>query len=428
MKWLWRFLALVLLLVLALGGWLMVSERAPPLSAADRVEPAALRDPALIARGEYLATVGDCASCHTRQGGTRYAGGRMLDTPFGQIPSTNLTPDHDTGLGDWSFAEFRRALHDGWGRDGKPLYPAFPFPSFSKLRRDDALAIFAYLQSLPPVRQATEAPRLRFPYRLRSTVLAWRAMYFEPAEYRDDPGRSAEWNRGAYLVQGLAHCNECHVQRDALGGLPKGQPLSGGTISALDWYAPDLGMQEHGGLAGWSEQDVVDLLQRGQSARGVALGPMAEVVTQSTQHLHDEDLRAIAVYLHSLPPRAPAAAPALAPDASAAIQQGAKIYQQRCADCHGMDGNGIAGVYPPLNGNVSVNEPSGINAARAVLLGGFAPLTAAQPRPYSMPPFAQQLSDADVAAVVSYIRQAWSNRAPAVLERDIGKGRNPSLD
>lgn len=430
MKWLRRLALLILLLVLLLASWLFLGnrEREPEPSAATRADPAALRDPLLIARGEYLATVGDCASCHTRQGGARYAGGRLLATPFGQLPSSNLTPDRDTGLGGWSFEEFWRALHSGKGRGGMLLYPAFSYTSFTKVSRADALAIFAYLQSLPAVRQSPTPLQLSFPYDVRNSLLVWRALYFKEGEYRNDPARSAQWNRGAYLVQGLAHCNECHVQRDALGGVPNGQPLSGGLIPAQNWYAPDLSLQQNGGLQGWREQDIVDLLKTGQSPKGVALGPMAEVVMQSTQYLHDDDLQAIATYLHALPPRAAPVVADSSIDVAAIVGQGAKIYQQHCADCHGVDGNGIAGVYPPLNGNASVNEPSGINATRAILLGGFAPPTAGQPRPYSMPPFAQQLSDADVAAVVTYIRQAWSNRAPLVQERDVGKGRDPSLD
>jgi len=187
-------------------------------------------------------------------------------------------------------------------------------------------------------------------------------------------------------------------------------------------------MQANGGLAGWSEQDVVDLLKSGQSARGVAFGPMADVVAQSTQHMSEDDLRAIATYLASLPARSetPASTPQL--DTRAIMAQGAKVYGARCADCHGKDGKGVAGVYPPLDGNSSVNEPTGLNAMRVVLLGGFAPVTQRNPRPYSMPPFAQQLSDADVAAVVTFIRRSWSNTASVVMERDVAKSRHTPID
>jgi mono/diheme cytochrome c family protein len=420
----------VVLLALMLLAWLVLhSDARPPVSQAQsKVASATLSDPSLIARGEYLATVGDCASCHTEQGGARYAGGRVLTTPFGNIPAPNITPDRETGLGDWSFEDFWQALHTGKGRHGELLYPAFSYTSFTKVSHDDALAIFAYLQSLAPVHQPAKPLGLGFPYSVRNSLKAWRALYFQEGVYQPEPSQSQAWNRGAYLVQGLGHCNECHAPRDSLGGMQNNPSLAGGQIPAQDWYAPDLSTKANGGLAGWSEQDIVDLLKNGQSARGTAFGPMAEVVAQSTQHMHEDDLRAIATYLQSLPPRAALAQDKSPLDTKPILAQGAKIYAQRCADCHGEDGNGVAGIYPPLSGNSSVNEPTGINAMRAVLLGGFPPVTAGNPRPYSMPPFAQQLSDSDVAAVVTYIRQSWSNQASPILERDVIKYRHTPVD
>ena len=421
--------AAVVLLGLAVAGWLFLRGGQPSVPrSASQVDAAALKDPALIAKGEYLTLVGDCASCHTEQGGTRFAGGRVVGTPFGDIPAPNLTPDRATGLGEWSFEAFRQALHSGVDRHGQFLYPAFPYTSYTKVSRDDALAIFAYLQSLPPVQQAARQPGLGFPYNVRNTLKAWRALYLHEGEYVADSSKSPQWNRGAYLVQGLGHCNECHVERDAFGGMRSDQSLSGGQIPVQNWYAPDLSTQANGGLAGWSEQDIVDLLKTGQSAKGAAFGPMAEVVARSTQHLNDADLRAIAAYLQSLPARPRVSYEPSQLDTKPILDQGAKIYAARCADCHGKQGEGVAGVYPPLSGNSSVNEPTGINAIRVVLLGGFAPATPGNPRPYSMPPFAQQLSDADVAAVVTYIRQSWGNQAPLVQERDVIKYRHTPID
>lgn len=431
MKWLLR--GFLMVLVLMLGGvawWLFgphpddaATRRAGQLAAGEN-----LADPALIERGRYLATVGDCAACHTARDGAPFAGGHAVPTPFGNIPAPNITPDNETGVGQWTFADFWRALHEGKGRHGEFLYPAFSYTSYTKVTREDALAIFAYLKSLPPVHRPSAAPELAFPYSVRSGLAAWRALYFRPGVYQPDPARSPEWNRGAYLVQGLGHCNECHAQRDALGGMPAQPPLSGGEIPAQDWYAPDLSTQAHGGLEGWSRQDIVQLLKTGQSARGSAFGPMAEVVSRSTQHMSDADLSAVATYLESLPPRPqpPAVDPAI--DVTAMLHKGEEVYGKQCAGCHGKDGNGVAGVYPPLNGNSSVDEPTGINAVRVVLLGGFPPVTPGNPRPYSMPPFAQSLNDADVAAVVSYIRHAWNNHASPVLERDVGKYRQTPID
>jgi mono/diheme cytochrome c family protein len=421
--------ALIVLVLAALLYWRYAGPTSDPQTplAQQRADAAALRDPALIARGKYLATVGDCAACHTMLGGTRYAGGRSLATPFGDVPAPNITPDPDTGLGHWSFDDFWQALHDGKGRHGELLYPVFSYTSFTRVTRDDARAIFAYLQSLPPVPQAATPLGLAFPYDVRSGLLAWRALYFKAGEFRPDPARSAEWNRGAYLVQGLGHCNECHAPRNAFGGITQNGRLTGGQIPQLEWYAPDLSTRRGGGLEGWSARDIVDLLQRGQSAKGAAFGPMAEVVYNSTQHMTDTDLQAMAVYLQSLPPRAVAAAPAPL-SLAASGGRGEKIYTQHCADCHGTDGNGVAGIYPPLNGNTSVNEPTGINAIRSVLLGGFPPVTAGNPRPYSMPPYAQPLSDDDITAVISYIRRSWSNKASAVSPADVAKLRQAPND
>lgn len=417
--------AAVLLALALLAGWLLrpLGNASVPRSAS-AVSEASLHDPALVARGAALAAAGDCAACHTAQGGARYAGGRLLPTPFGSVATTNLTPDPATGLGDWSFEDFWQALHSGIGRQREPLYPAFPYTSYTRLTRDDALAIFAYLQSLPPVRRADTPSELAFPYSVRRLLVAWRALYFREGTYRPDPQRTAEWNRGAYLVQGLAHCNECHAPRNALGALEPDRFLAGGEIPAQHWYAPALAAR----ASGWSAQDLVDLLKTGQSARGTAFGPMADVVRQSTQYMGDDDLHAVAGYLSALPsPPRPPASPALF-DAGRLAKQGEKVYGQRCADCHGADGRGVPGVYPPLAGNASVTEPTGINAIRVVLLGGFAPSTAANPRPYSMPPYAQQLDDDEVASVASYIRQAWGNRAGAVSPQDVARYRHTPED
>jgi mono/diheme cytochrome c family protein len=429
MKTIGRIALSVVVLAALLAGWILFhgNYQSVPREAS-KVDAVALKDPALIAKGQYLATVGDCAACHTTQGGIAYAGGRVLATPFGSITAPNITPDQATGLGDWSFEDFWQALHSGKGRHGELLYPVFSYTSYTKVHRDDALAIFAYLQSLPATNNPASPLGLSFPYNVRNSLKAWRALYFKEGEYQVDSSKSASWNRGAYLVQGLGHCNECHIARDSLGGARDDAALSGGQIPEQNWYAPDLSTQANGGLQGWSEQDIVDLLKTGKSSRGTAFGPMAEVVARSTQHMQDDDLRSIAEYLRSLPPR-PTMKPVELPyDTKALADRGKDVYEKQCADCHGKDGKGVEGVYPPLDGNSSVNEPTGINATRVVLLGGFPPATQGNPRPYSMPPFAQQLNDADVAAVVTYIRTSWSNRALPVRERDVSTFRHTPID
>ena len=370
-----------------------------------------LHDPAVIAQGEYLARAGNCAFCHSAADGEPYAGGRALLTPFGKIYTSNLTSDALTGLGEWDFNLFWQAMQQGKGRHGEYLYPAFPYVSFTQVNKEDALALFAYLRTLPAVQQANIEPELGFPYNIRSLLMAWRTLYFSAGEYQPDPSQSDSWNRGAYLVQGLGHCNECHTQRNLLGAMDTKQPLGGGVMPVQGWYAPNLSMQPGGGLEGWTAEDVVQLLQTGMSAKGSALGPMAEVVRNSTQYLTNTDLAAIADYLSSLPaPKQPDVAVAAATDLAA----GQTLYQQQCESCHGQQGQGVNNVYPALAGNTTVLEPSAVNSIRSVLHGGFAPLTQHNPEPYSMPPFSGQLNNAEIAAVVNYIRQSWGNQAPPI--------------
>lgn len=417
----------LLVCVAGLGLYVSHDARTPPSPAQRDADAAALHDPARIARGQYLATLGDCAACHTAQGGVRYAGGRSLGTPFGDVPAPNLTPDSDTGLGRWTFEDFWQALHNGRGRQGQLLYPVFSYTSFTKVTRADALAIFAYLKSLPPTKREPSPLGLKFPYNVRSSLLAWRTLYFKPGVFERDTNQSAAWNRGAYLVQGLGHCNECHAPRNALGAMDKHGQLTGGQIPQMHWYAPDLSTRAGGGLEGWNTQDIVDLLKRGQSAKGAAFGPMAEVVHNSTQYMNDADLSAVATYLQALPPRNAHGSPAAHVVASNHAS-GESIYARQCTQCHGSDGEGVADIYPPLNGNTSVNEPTGINAIRSVLLGGFPPVTTGNPQPYSMPPFARQLTDDEIAAVVSYTRQSWSNRAAAVNPDQVSNLRHAPTD
>lgn len=382
-------------------------------------EPAALAaTPLQVQRGAYLAVAGNCAGCHTARGGAAYAGGRGIATPFGTVFAGNLTPDADTGLGRWNAAHFWRALHNGRSRDGRLLYPAFPYPHFSRITREDSDALFAYLRSLPPVVQPPRPHALRFPYDSQAALAVWRALYFRPATHRPDASRSAEWNRGDYLVRGLGHCGACHAPRDALGGQRADAEPGGATLPLQDWYAPALNDAAEAGVAHWPLQEVVQLLKTGAAPQGRATGPMAEVVVRSTQHLSEPDLRAIAVYLQALPP-APPRRPRAAAPAAATNERGRLLYEQRCADCHGAQGQGVAGVYPPLAGNRLVTMDNSANLVLAVVNGGFAAATAAQPRPYGMPPFGHELPAEDLAAVLSHVRGAWGNRAAPVTPLDL---------
>lgn len=388
----------------------------------------AASDAELVAKGKYLATAGDCVACHTARGGVPFAGGRSLATPFGSVYAPNITPDSKSGIGGWSFDDFWQALHAGKRADASLLYPVFPYTSFTRVTVDDARAIYAYLKSLPAVRNERAANRMDFPYNLRPLLLVWRALFFEPGVYQPDNKRSDKWNRGAYLVQGLGHCNQCHSTRNALGAMHKEPLLAGGEMPQQGWYAPNLSMQPGGGLAGWTQADVVMLLKTGASTKGAVFGPMAEVVRRSTQHLTHDDLEAIAVYLQTLPPPSPAPAPSSVPLAPAALEAGRAIYVKQCSACHGKQGEGAGSIYPPLRGNSTVLAPVAINVVRSVLLGGFAPVTHANPMPYSMPPFARQLNDAQIAQVVNYIRQSWGNMAATVTAAEVAKYRYLPLD
>jgi mono/diheme cytochrome c family protein len=381
-----------------------------------------------VKRGEYLARAGNCAGCHSARGGIPLTGGLGIRTPFGTIFSTNLTPDVKTGIGSWTAAHFWRAMHNGRSKDGRLLYPAFPYPEFTQVTREDSDAIFAYLMSLAPVERPRRVPELRFPYNNQIALAVWRALFFEPGVYKPDRAKSAEWNRGAYLLRGLGHCVACHSGRNVFGATSEDLEWSGGVIPMQDWYAPSLLSSAEAGVSDWDTQHVVDLLKKGVSARGSVMGPMAEVVFRSTQYLADDDLGAMAVFLKSLSqgPARVSEGNHSAPEA--ARSQGAKIYEQHCAGCHGENGEGIAGVYPALAGNRAVTMPVAANAIRVVLSGGYLPATAGNPRPYGMPPFAHVLADEEIAAVVSYVRTEWGNRSKAVSQLEVMKHRAGRVD
>ena len=409
-------LGLLVLLVAALGLLASLNLRdESPVS--DQPEPFAANRQQ-IERGEYLARAGNCAACHTARGGAAFAGGQPIATPFGTVFASNLTRDETTGIGRWNASHFWRAMHNGRSRDGRLLTPAFPYPNYTQIRRADSDAIFAYLRSLPPVVQPNRPHELRFPYNTQFALAVWRALYFEPGVYRPDTSRSAEWNRGSYLVRGLGHCNACHSGRNAFGATADRLELSGGLIPMQNWYAPALNSPLEAGVAQWDESHVVALLKTGVAPRASVMGPMAEVVYRSTQHLNDDDLRAMAVFLRELPQQEPAARATEAVN-GATMAAGGKVYARHCAQCHGDVGEGKAGAYPALAGNRAVTLDVPANLVRAVLSGGYLPSTAGNPRPYGMPPFSQSLDDAEIAAVLTFVRNSWGNRAAEVSQLEV---------
>ncbi len=395
-------------LPLQCGSQVAMPVSAPPTWQAE----AAMQSADPVARGAYLARAGNCASCHTRPGGGPYAGGRAIETPFGAVYTSNLTPDTTLGLGRWTADDFWRAMHEGRSRDGHALYPAFPYPYYTQLSRPDSDALFAWLRTLPSVSQATPANTLRFPYNSGLALWTWRQLYFRPGSFVPTSNRSAAWNRGAYLVRGAGHCGACHTPRDRLGGERSGLELAGGVVSGQAWYAPALHPDNVPGQPPvLDQQDIRLLLSGGVAQHQAGGGPMAEVIADGTAWLTDDDRAAITTYLASLE--------ALAVPGSGKLQAGHRIYQRECETCHGPAGAGQAARYPALAGSRSVTLPRAVNSLQRVLNGGYAPATAVNPRPFGMPPYRQKLNNEEIAAVTTYIRQSWGNAAGDVSPDEV---------
>jgi mono/diheme cytochrome c family protein len=373
----------------------------------------------MIARGKALTEAADCGSCHTADPSKPFAGGKRIDTPFGAIYSANLTPDRDTGLGAWNDEEFYRALHLGVGRDGSRYYPAFPYPHFTKLTKPDVLAIKAYLDTIPPVRNAAPPPRLRWPLNYRALMRAWNYLFFRPGIMEPDQNKSSEWNRGAYLVEAAAHCGACHTPRNFAGAEKRGERFGGSLIDG--WFAPRLDGAARSGLKSWSVDDIVEYLQSGRNSRSHAGGPMAEVVLNSTSRMSDADLRAMAVYLKEIAPGAPE--PAVSAPARSQMGNGERLYMGACIACHEADGSGAPRIYPPLPGNANLQSVDPSSALRIILDGAETITTVHAPNKGSMPAYARKMSDQEIADVTTYIRNAWGNSAPAVKPDQVANAR-----
>jgi mono/diheme cytochrome c family protein len=352
-----------------------------------------------------------------------------MPTPFGTIYTSNITPDPETGIGRWSADDFYRTMHEGRFPDGGLLYPAMPFGSYTKVSREDSDAIYAYLRTVEPASRKNKEHELDFPYNNRSLVLGWRTLFFKEGDFKPDTEKSDEWNRGAYLVEGLGHCGMCHTPINSLGGNSESDAFKGGLIPMQNWYAPSLTSNKEAGLGEWSIEDITDLLQKGVSKRGVVYGPMADVVYNSLQYLNDADTRAMAVYLKSIAQDSPQPAVSRLPHAESSllVSLGKTVYDGQCASCHGAKGEGKPPHYPPLAGNQSIQMDSAVNAIRMVLNGGYPPGTSGNPMPHGMPPFSVSLSDNEVAAVVSYIRTSWGNTGAPVSAAEANQLRAAPL-
>ena len=373
-----------------------------------------------IERGRYLTAVGDCAACHTKPGGKSFAGGRPIETPFGTVVAPNITPDNETGIGLWSDEDFVRAVTQGIRRDGAHLFPAMPYTYYTRVSRDDVLAIRAYLETMPAVSNSVSANQLPFPLSVRADMNAWNALYFNPGEFHPDASKSTEWNRGAYLAEGLMHCGMCHTPKNIAGGDKTGELLQGYALQG--WFAPDLTTDPRRGLGSWSIDDIVTYLKTGHNRFAAAAGPMAEEVANSSSVMTDADLRAVATWLKDQPvPNEASARPIESSDKT--MKLGATIYADECSACHTPNGAGIAELLPALAGAPSVQSTDPMSMIRVLLAGTRSVATDSAPTAPAMPAFAWLLNDRQAAAVLTYIRNTWGNAAPEVTAGDVASRR-----
>jgi len=385
---------------------------------------------ALIERGKYVAHLGDCVACHTANKGPAMAGGLELKTPMGTIYSTNITPDATSGIGNYSFAQFDRAMRKGVAAAGHNLYPAMPYPSYAKMSEDDMRALYTFLmKGLAPVSQANKPAEMRWPFSMRWGLSFWNWAFLEDAPFKPDASKDAVWNRGAYLVQGLGHCGSCHTPRGIAfqekamsdAGSDGKHYLAGETVES--WRALSLRNL-------WTVQDTALLLKTGQNSFATVSGNMAEVIHNSTQHFTDADLTAIATYLKSLPPgehdlpmpAAPVRAAAATVPANLFTTRGGLGYVQFCVDCHRQDGAGVKGIFPAMQRNPSITAADPATLMHITLTGWKTAETAAHPRIYTMPAFAR-LSDQELAEILSFVRSSWGNSAEPVAASQVKKMR-----
>lgn len=378
---------------------------------------AGLQDFAAVERGRYLANAADCGSCHTVPGSDHpFSGGRPIETPFGVLVSPNITPDRETGIGAWSDEEFEAAVRNGRRRDGKRLYPAMPFPYFARMTPQDVKDVRAYLSTIEPLRNPVSANHLPFPLNERMAMAVWDKLYFAPGTFKEEPSKSKQWNRGAYLVQGAGHCGACHTPKTFLGGDETSEPLQGYTLQG--WVAPDI-TSGQGPLAQWSAEDLAQYLKAGHNRFAAAAGLMSEVVELSTSKLSDDDVKAMAVYLKDV------SGPKSAADSSAdarVLTAGGAIYQDLCSACHKPDGTGVPNLIPDLTQAATVNTGDPTTVLRVILQGAQSVATDREPTGRAMPAFGWQLNDAQVAAVATYVRN-HGGKAPPVSEDAVRKQR-----
>jgi mono/diheme cytochrome c family protein len=395
--------------------------------------PASLAKASLVERGAYLARAADCMACHSKPGGKDFAGGLGFKLPFGTLYSTNITPDKETGIGNYSDADFLNAVHRGVRRDGARLYPAMPYTSYSYMTDDDALAIKAYLFSLPAVHAAAPAKTLAFPFDQRWAMMFWATLFNRDTRFAPDASKSPEWNRGAYLAEALAHCGECHTPRNLGFALDNRQKFAGALTAG--WRAFNITSDKATGIGGWSDADLAAYLASGHAAgHGTASGPMGEAVDRSFSQLTADDIKSVVAYVRSVPPVASPDLPASpAPPASASHKDGGGkdnargklVFEGGCASCHGWTGESAVSPLATLTGAAAVNDPSGTNVAQ-IVLSGTRRLT--PDGALSMPAFGHAYSDDEIAAVANYVTARFGAKGSALTAKDVAALREQVSD
>ncbi len=393
----------------------------PPMLTPGRATDADQQNFAQVARGHYLVQLSDCTACHTDPDrGKPFAGGRPIETPFGFVVSANITPDPETGIGKWSEDDFDKAMRHGVRPDGGRLYPAMPYTAYTKMSRADIDAIRAYLATVPPVHNTVRSDQLPFPFNIRLGMAVWDWLFFHGGEFKPDPHKSAQWNRGAFLVNGPGHCGACHTPKNLLGGDKTSRALQGSIVQG--WFAPNITGDMTRGLGKWSTEDIVQLLRTGHNQQTAVTGPMGEEVSNASTHFNDSDLMAIATYLKSTGGgSATDQKPVAASDPH--MQAGKAIYRDTCSACHGLEGRGVANLFPALAQAATVRATDPTSTIRVLLRGARSVATKMEPTAPAMPSFSWQLNDDQAAAVLTYVRNSWGAAAPAVTAEEVKKQR-----
>jgi mono/diheme cytochrome c family protein len=432
--------AAIVLVALAIGVWIirgpgpLAFANGPKVALADyrganpTGVPAGLAQASLVERGAYLARAADCMVCHSTQGGKEYAGGLGFKLPFGTLYSTNITPDKQTGIGNYSDQDFLNAVHRGTRRDGARLYPAMPFTSYTYMTDADALAIKAYLFSLPPVHAVAPVNTLTFPFNQRWAMTFWSALFNPDTRFEPDTSRSPEWNRGAYLAEALAHCGECHTPRNLAFALNNREKFAGAVTAG--WRAFNISSDKTTGVGGWRDEDLVSYLSIGHATgHGAASGPMGEAVDHSLSQFAPQDVHAVIAYLRSVPPTASTDLPAtLAPPAPASHRDGGgapdprgkMVFEGACVSCHGWTGQSPLSPFATLTGAWAVNDPTATNVAQIVISGTrrHVPEDA-----ISMPAFGNAYSDVEIAAVANYVTARFGTKGSSLTAQDVAELR-----